>query len=222
MTPIRVLLADDHTLVRAGIRALLLNIDGVEVIAEAADGETALHLIESHRPDLALLDIAMPRLSGLDVATTVTRDLPDIRIIILSMHANEEYVLRALRVGAAGYILKDAGPTELEIAIRAVMRNETYLSPAVSKQIVADYVRRVGGIDQSLVDLSPHERLTPRQREILRLIAEGRTTQEIAHLLTISIKTVESHRAQLMERLDIHDIASLVRYAIRMGVVRPE
>ncbi|NJP05199.1 MAG: response regulator transcription factor [Chloroflexaceae bacterium] len=214
--PIRILLTEDHTLVRAGFRALLRDIEGIEVIAEAGDGREALRLIESDEPDVVFMDIAMSGLNGLDATARATRDFPNVRIIMLSMHASEEYVLQALRAGAVGYLLKDAGTAELELAIRAVARGETYLSPAVSKHVVADYVRRVGGEPSSL------ERLTPRQREVLQLIAEGHTTQDIAQTLTISVKTVETHRAQLMERLGIHDIVGLVRYAIRMGLVTSE
>ncbi len=212
MKPIRIILADDHTLVRAGFRALFQSIEGIEVVAEASDGREALRLIAVHQPDIILMDIAMSGLNGLEAAARVVQEFPDVRVVMLSMHANEEYVLQALRYGAMGYLLKDASVTELELAIKAVVRNETYLSPAVSKHVV-EYVQRIGGEPSSL------ERLTARQREILQLIAEGRTTQEIAQTLNISIKTVESHRAQLMERLDIHDVAGLVRYAIRMGVV---
>lgn len=212
MMPIRVLLADDHTLVRAGFRALFQSIDGVDVIAEASDGREALRLVAVHQPDIVLMDIAMSGLNGLEAAARLTQDFPHVRVIMLSMHANEEYVLQALRAGAMGYLLKDASVAELELAVKAVMRDETYLSPAVSKHVV-EYVQRIGGESSSL------ERLTGRQREILQLIAEGRTTQEIAQVLNISVKTVETHRAQLMERLDIHDVAGLVRYAIRMGVV---
>jgi len=214
MTTIRIILADDHTLVRAGFRALFQSIEGIEVIAEASDGREALRLIAVHQPDIILMDIAMSGLNGLEAAARVVQEFPHVRVVMLSMHANEEYVLQALRSGAMGYLLKDASVTELELAIKAVMRNETYLSPAVSKHVV-EYVQRIGGEPSSL------ERLTARQREILQLIAEGRTTQEIAGTLHISVKTVESHRAQLMERLDIHDVAGLVRYAIRMGVVTP-
>jgi len=214
MTTIRIILADDHTLVRAGFRALFQSIEGIEVVAEASDGREALRLIGVHQPDIILMDIAMAGLNGLEAAARVVQEFPHVRVVMLSMHANEEYVLQALRAGAMGYLLKDASVTELELAIKAVVRNETYLSPAVSKHVV-EYVQRIGGEPNSL------ERLTARQREILQLIAEGRTTQEIAGTLNISVKTVESHRAQLMERLDIHDVAGLVRYAIRMGVVTP-
>ena len=213
MKSIRVLLADDHTLVRAGIRSLVQALSGIQVVAEAGDGREALSLIEAHQPDVAVLDIAMPGLNGLEVAAQVADNFPYVRVIILSMHATEEYVLRALRAGAAGYLLKDADTTELELAIKAVTRGETYLSPAVSKH-VTEYVRRVGEEAHSAL-----ERLTPRQREVLQLVAEGHTTQEIARMMNLSVKTVETHRTQLMERLDIHDIAGLVRYAVREGLV---
>lgn len=216
MKPIRVLLADDHTLVRAGFGALLQSLPDIQVVAEADDGREALRLIEEHQPDVVLMDIAMPGLNGLEAVARVTEEFPYVRVIILSVHANEEYVLRALRTGAAGYLLKNARAAELEFAISSAARGETYLSPAVSKYVAA-YVQRVGeGVSFSL------ERLTPRQREVLQLIAEGHTTQEIARLLNVSVKTVEKHRMQLMERLDIHEIAGLVRYAIRVGLVMLE
>ncbi len=213
METIRVLIADDHTLVRAGIRALLQGLEGVEVVAEAGDGREAMALAEVHRPDVLVTDIAMPHVSGLELAGRVARELPEARVIILSMHGNEEYANRALQAGAAGYLLKDSGLAELELAVRAVARGETYLSPAVSKHVIADYLRRTGG--------APPEpgSLTPRQRQVLRLIAEGKTTKAIARLLGLSVKTVETHRAQLMDRLDIHDVAGLVRHAIRIGLV---
>jgi len=213
MKSIRVLLADDHTLVRAGFRALLQSLGDVEIVAEAGDGNEALRLIEAHQPDVVLLDIAMPGLNGLEVAARVAQEFPSVRMIMLSMYANEEYVLQALRVGAAGYLLKDAGTSELELAVRAVARGDTYLSPPVSKPVIEDYVRRVSSQPGSL------DRLTPRQREVLQLIARGYSTKEIAHTLNISVKTVETHRTQLMNQLDIHDVAGLVRYAIRVGLV---
>jgi DNA-binding NarL/FixJ family response regulator len=221
MNQIRILLADDHGLVRAGIRALLEGMPGVRVVAEASNGREALRLVESHRPDLALMDIAMSELNGLEATTRISREHPQTKVIILSMHANEEYVLQSLKAGASGYLLKDAYTNELEMAIIAVSRGETYLSPPVSKHVIAGYMRRVGD-SKSLEDLAPLgmlERLTPRQREILQLIAEGHTTQEIAAKLNISVKTAETHRTQLMDRLDIHDIAGLVRYAIRVGII---
>jgi len=216
MKSIRVLLADDHTLVRAGFRTLLQNIEGVEVVAETDNGREALRLLQEYRPDVALLDIAMPQLNGLEVAARAAEKCPHARLIILSMHLNEEYVLQALQTGVAGYLLKDADTTELELALRAVARGDTYLSPAVSKQVIADYVQRLDRNQPSSA------RLTPRQREVLQLIAEGYTSQEIARKLNLGLKTIEAHRAQLMKRLDIHDLAGLVRYAIREGLVSSE
>jgi len=217
MKPIRVILADDHDLVRAGIRSLLENLAGIEIVAEAGNGREALRLSETHRPDVLLMDIMMPELNGLDATARLAAMLPNVRTIILSMNTSEEYVLQALRAGAAGYLLKNISPSELEQAIRAAARGETYLSPAVSKHVIAGYLQRTGG-----GVLSSLERLSPRQRETLQLIAEGHTTKQIALKLNIGVKTVEMHRTQLMEALDIHDIAGLVRYAIRMGVITPD
>lgn len=214
MTPFKILLVDNPTLVRAGIRALLEQIPNVLVVGEAGDGREALKLVEQYRPHLVFMDITMPVMNGLEATVRVVKEFPGTRVVMLSVHTDEEYVLQALRAGAAGYLLKDAGRAELEIAVAAVARGETYLSPAVSRHVVGDYVRRTGsGLEGRL------ETLTPRQREILQLIAEGKSTKEIASILDVSVKTVETHRAQLMERLDIHDVAGLVRYAIRTGVV---
>ena len=216
MKPIRVLLADDHTLVRAGFRRLIQDLPAIEVVAEAESGHEALRLVQEHQPDVILLDIAMPGLNGLEVAARLAEEFPRVRVLILSMHLNEEYVWQALRAGASGYLLKDSGDSELEIAIRAVARGETYLSPPVSKQVISDYMLRAGSEPSSL------DRLTPRQREVLQLIAEGHSTKEIAFTLKVSVKTVESHRTELMERLNIHDVAGLVRYAIRVRLVSPD
>ena len=213
MKTARVLLADDHALVRAGIRSLLEKMTGIEVVAEAGDGYEALELTKKHFPNVVLMDIAIPGLNGLEALARATKEFPAVKVIILSMHANEEYVLRALRSGACGYLLKDAAVTELELALRAVTRGETYLSPRISKRIIDSYLERLG---------NERPLLTPRQREIVQLIAEGKSTKEIAFLLKVSVKTVEAHRAQLMERLGIHDVAGLVRYAMRVGLVPPE
>ena len=212
MIPVRVLLADDHALVRAGIRALLQGLEGITVVAETGNGAEVLELARTHRPDVVLLDISMPGLSGLDVSAQLEQELPEVRVVVLSMHANEEYVLQALRSGAVGYMLKDSATAELELALKAVMQGETYLSPPISKQVVEGYVQRVGA------EQPASEKLTPRQREVLQLIAEGLSTKEIAYRLELSVKTVETHRAQLMERLQIRDIAGLVKYAIRSGL----
>ena len=212
MRPIRVVLAEDHALVRAGIRSLLEKLVGIEVVGEAADGHAALELAAATAPDVLMLDVSMPGLNGLEASARAVRRFPRTRVLVLSMHANEEYVQRALEGGARGYLLKDAGAEELELALRAVARGETYLSPAVSKQVIAGYVRRTR-VPGSL------EGLSPRQREVLQLIAEGHTTKQIAHRLGVGVKTVETHRTQLMKSLDIHEIAGLVRYAIRVGLV---
>jgi DNA-binding NarL/FixJ family response regulator len=213
---IRIVLADDHALVRAGVRSLIASIPGAEVVAEAGDGHEVLALVDKWRPRLVLMDIAMPGLNGLEATARLTKSHPETSVIILSMHAAEEYALQALRAGAAGYLLKDADLSELEFAITAVARGQTYLSPAMSKHLVTDYRRRLA--EQA----DPLDRLTPRHREVLQLIAEGQTTKDIATRLKLSVKTVETHRAQLMDRLDIHDVAGLVRFAIRVGLVAPD
>ena len=216
---VRVVLAEDHTLVRAGIRSLLAELPWVEVIGEAADGREAIRLVSELGPHIVLMDITMSGLNGLDATERITREHPGIRVIVLSMHANEEYVRRALLVGAAGYVLKDAEKAELELALKSVARGGTYLSPSVSRPGSADYSSRAvtPGSGRNSLD-----RLTTRQREILQLVAEGHSTKDIARRLALSIKTVETHRAQLMARLDIHDIAGLVRYAIRAGIASSE
>jgi DNA-binding NarL/FixJ family response regulator len=212
MKSIRVLLAEDHTLVRAGLRALLRDLSEIQVVAEAGDGREALRLIEVHRPDVILMDITMPGLNGLETTARVVSKFPGVGVIILSMHADEEYVLRALHLGAVGYLLKDADVVELQRAITTVACGKTYLSPAVSG-LVVDYVRQAGK------ELTSLDLLTPRQREVLQLIAEGHTTKEIAQILEISQKTVETHRMNTMKRLGIYDVPGLVRYAIRVGLV---
>ena len=212
---LRIVLADDHALVRAGFRALLQSLDGIEVVAEAENGVQALELIERHLPDLVLMDIAMPGLNGLEAAARAAKSAPEVKIIILSMHANEEYVLQSLKAGAKGYLLKDAGLAELQLALESVSSGQTFLSPAISKHLIDAYVERTSD------GMEPFPLLPSRQREILQLIAEGATTKEIAQKLGVSVKTVETHRTQLMQRLDIHDLAGLVRYAIRLGITIP-
>jgi DNA-binding NarL/FixJ family response regulator len=211
--PIRVLLIDDHALVRAGIRALLGHNEGVEVIGEAAGGHEALRLIEELQPDIVLLDIAMPGLSGLDVQAESAKRFPKVRVIILTVHEAGEHALQALRAGAAGYLPKSAASTELHEAIDTVARGETYVSGEVARETILQQAKGTGDADIL-------KKLTPRQREILILMAEGNSTRGIGRILKVSVKTVESHRAQLMERLNIHEMAGLVRYAIRMGLIK--
>ncbi len=213
MKTLRVVLADDHTLVRAGIRKLLESMSDLEVVGEADDGLALLVLAEQLRPDLVLMDIAMPKLNGLEATIRLVEASPETRVLILSMHQNEEYVRLALRHGAVGYLLKDAATLELDLAIEAIRRGETYLSPAVTKGVLTDYVQRLRGDDP------PTGQLTPRQREIVQLVAEGLSTKEIARRLDLSVKTVDTHRSQVMKQLDIHEIAGLVRYALRTGLI---
>ena len=216
MKPIRVLLVDDHVLVRAGIRSLVEKIPDMEVVGEAADGREALVLVRALQPAVVLMDIGMAGLNGLEATLRVGREFPDARVIILSMHVNEEYVAQALRAGAAGYLLKESATTELESAIRTVNRGEIYLCPSIPKRVAESCLERMKN------QKTPLEQLTTRQREILQLVAEGNTTKEIGLLLKVSPKTVEFHRAQLMDRLNIHDVPGLVRFAMRTGVIPPE
>jgi DNA-binding NarL/FixJ family response regulator len=216
----RVLLADDHHLVRAGIRALLESLPDVEIVAEAGDGQQALLALTRTKPDIALIDISMPGLNGLELAARASREVPETRVVILSVHGDASHVAQALRVGAKGYLVKDAAADELPVLIRSVMRGETYLSPGISRHVVDGFLGRARAAGEEAPDLS--SLLTPRQRETLQLVAEGRSTKEIAQILDLSVKTVETHRAQIMERLDIHDLAGLVRYAVRAGLVSPE
>ncbi len=207
--PIRVLVSDQHTLDRAGIRALLERIEEVEV-AEAADSQQILASIREFDPDVVLLDVPTPGLSGLELLKEVVEKFPSKRVIALSQHETEEQAVHALRLGAAGFIAKSAASTELELAIKAVARGESYLASELSKQAVLKYLKDPRAFLSEL---------TVRQYEVLKMIAEGHATKEIARRLDISVKTVETHRAQIMERLNIHDIAGLVRYALRMGIV---
>jgi DNA-binding NarL/FixJ family response regulator len=214
---IHVILADDHTLVRAGIRALLEKLPEVKVVGEAGDGREVLNLVKAQRPDVVLMDIAMPGLNGLEAAARMARDFPDVRVIILSMHNNEEYVLRSIKAGASGYLLKKAATAELETALHRVVDGEIYLSREISTQLHRNLPL------QGIADRKgPFERLTGRQREILQLIAEGQNTKNIGEILKVSPKTVEYHRMKLMNCLNVHDIPGLVRFALRVGLIPEE
>ena len=215
LKPIRVLLADDIGLIRTGVRALLERIADVEVVAEAFDAPETKRLIKQHEPDILLMHSSMSRMNCLEMARRITREFPKVRVILLSRHASGEYIGQAMRSGVAGYLMMTASPDELEQAVKTVAGGKTYLSNLGLKHL-ADFVRRASG-KESLI-----ERLTPRQREVFELLVEGQSTRQIGLTLNISVKTVESHRAQIMERLDIHDIAGLVRYAIKVGVVELE
>jgi DNA-binding NarL/FixJ family response regulator len=214
---IRVILADDHTLVRAGIRALLEKFPRVEVIAEAEDGRAVLELVRQHRPDIVLMDIGMPGLNGLETAERLSKESPETRVIILSMHRNEEYVRRAISAGASGYLSKRAAASEIAFALSNVANGESYFSRDLPAR-----TREKSLLDGVAVEKSPLEQLTARQREVLQLIAEGRNTKQIADALGVSPKTVEYHRIKLMDALNLHDIPGLVRFALRAGLVAHE
>ena len=211
------ILADDHALVRAGIRTLLEKLEGIQIVGEAGDGRETLALVEKHQPNVVVMDISMPGLNGLDTTVRIVRDHPRTKVLILSMHTAEDYVLQALRAGATGYLLKDAATVELGVALIAVRRGETYLSPTISKEVLARH--RQQQLDPKADSIKV---LTPRMREIVQLIAEGRSTKEIAFLLNLSVKTIETHRMHLMARLDLHDVAGVVRYALRTGLISAE
>jgi DNA-binding NarL/FixJ family response regulator len=215
--PIRIVLADDHPIVRAGIRETLKQIPGAEIVGEASDGREAVELVKSARPDVAVLDISMPVLNGLEAAERISKAFPNVRVIILSRHENEEYYWRALKLGACGYVLKNAVITELKAAVERVAGGEVYLS-----QQIAARMRKQTPLQQLGHVRTPVEQLSSRQREILQLIAEGETTKGIALILKLSPKTVEYHRMQLMQRLNIFDIPGLVRLAVRTGLVSQE
>lgn len=208
----RLILADDHPLVRAGLAMLIGDIAGFTVVGEASDGSEVLKQAQALKPDLILMDIHMPFLSGLDCLAKLQATQPEIKVLILSMHANAEHVLRALELGARGYLLKGANPAELELALKTVGSGAVWLSAEVSHVVVGAHAARKR-------DEGREEPLTPRQREILKRLAEGASTKEIAFELSLSIKTVETHRTQIMERLGLHDLPALVRYAIRTGII---
>jgi len=207
----RVILADDHQIVRQGLRGLLEKAGHV-VVGEASDGHEALKLARTLSPDIAVLDLSMPLLNGLDAAREIRRIAPEIKTILLTMYTDKEYVLQAMKAGARGYVLKTQAAEDLIRAIREISRGEVYLSPGVAASVVDAYV------DKTDVATDP---LTPRERQILQLVAEGKTTKEMARLLNISFKTAESHRSHIMKKLDIHEVAGLVRYAIHQGLLRP-
>ncbi len=209
MTSVRIVLADDHTIVRAGLCKLLESMPAFQVVGQADDGRKVLELAEQLQPDLVLMDLSMPGLTGLEATARLRKAWPKMRVVILSMHQNEEYVRQALRNGAVAYLLKDAAPQELEQALHAVLRGETYLSPAIAKNATHAPSQTP----------APTEQLTPRQTEVLRLVAQGFSSKEIARELDLSIKTVDTHRTTLMKQLDIHEVTGLVRYAIRTGLI---
>src|SRR6058998_3296092 len=209
--PLRIILADDHLIVRQGLRSILER-EAYTVLGEAGDGREALRLAQELRPDVAVLDLAMPLLNGLDAAREISRVSPQTKTILLTMHTEDPYVMEALRAGVKGYLLKTLAAQDLVQAIREVSRGAMYLSPGISRTLVEAYLAK---------SELPPDPLTPREREVLQLVAEGKTTKEVAVILGISVKTAESHRTRIMGKLEIHETASLVRYAIRRGLVQP-
>lgn len=218
MKKIKVIIADDHTIVRKGLCALLDGENDIDVIGEAENGREAIKQVEKLMPDVVLLDISMPGLNGLETTRQLKKKFPKIRIIILTMHDNEEYIFETLRAGASGYLVKRSAPNELISAIKAVCRGGSFLSPSISKRVIETYVRGANREDSD----EAYDKLTDREREVLQLIAEGKLNREIAELLHISVKTVESHRAHIVEKLNIRNTAKLTQYAIRKGIIKIE
>jgi two-component system response regulator NreC len=214
MRKIKVVVADDHTILRQGIKALLDNQEGIEVVGEAKDGREAIKTIEELLPDVILMDIAMPGLNGLEATRRIKKKFPKVKVVVLTMHANEEYIFQILNAGADGYLVKEAAFQDLISAINAVHRGEAFMSPSISKKVMTDYIQRAQGEEKVGFDT-----LTTREREILQLVAEGNSNKKIAEALFISPKTVETHRAHIMDKLNIHDRAGLIKYAIRKGMI---
>jgi DNA-binding NarL/FixJ family response regulator len=216
MTAIRVLLVDDHVLVRAALRRLIDDLHNIEVVGEAGDGREAIAEVGRHQPNLVLMDISMPRLDGIEATRIIRRDYPGVQVVMLSMHLHEDYVIQSLRAGATGYLHKASPSRELELAIESAVRGQLFLSPMVSKPVIE------ASLNQSRNGASALEQLTPRQREILKLIAEGHSSKQIAQMLDAGVKTIDSHRANIMDRLGVRNVPGLVRLAIRFGLVSME
>ena len=216
MDKIRIVLADDHAILREGIRALLEDQPDMTVVGEAADGRTAVEFAREHKPDVIVMDIGMPLLNGLEATRQIKRDYPDVNVLVLTMHDNEEYVSQLLGAGASGYVLKRAASAELVTAIRAVAQGQSYLSPAVTKLLIEGYIGRKPA-ESAVIDT--FDTLTAREREVLQLVAEGHTNSQIAKLLNISLKTVKAHRSNLMQKLGMHDRGELIKMAIQRGII---
>ena len=215
MRKIRIVLVDDHKLMRSGLRVLLEQQPDLTVVGEASDGREAVALVASQRPDVLVMDVGMPSLNGIEAAVQITQSNPEAAIVMLSMHSDESYVLRALKAGAKGYLLKDSAEADLIRAVRAVAEGKSFFSPAVSKVLLDDYVRKLkrSGTED------PYDLLTPREREVLQLVAEAKSNKEVAQLLNLSVYTVETHRSNIMEKLNLHGVPELILYAVRKGII---
>jgi DNA-binding NarL/FixJ family response regulator len=215
VNPVRILLADDHTVMRNGLRLLLERQPHLQVVGEAADGRQAVALSESAKPDVVIMDIAMPNLNGIEAARQIVNRNPRTAIAILSMHSDESYVIRALKAGARAYLLKDSAEADLLAAVRALTEGKSFFSPAISKILVEDYMRHL----ESRGAEDTYELLTNREREILQLLAEGRTNKEVANMLNLSLYTVETHRTHILQKLNLHSVPELILYAVRKGII---
>jgi len=215
MRKIRIVLVDDHKLMRSGLRVLLEQQPDLTVVGESSDGREAVALVASQRPDVLVMDVGMPSLNGIEAAVQITQSNPEAAIVMLSMHSDESYVLRALKAGAKGYLLKDSAEADLIRAVRAVAEGKSFFSPAVSKVLLDDYMRKLkrSGTED------PYDLLTPREREVLQLVAEAKSNKEVAQLLNLSVYTVETHRSNIMEKLNLHGVPELILYAVRKGII---
>ena len=218
MSKIKILLVEDHTIVRQGLRSLLEQNSGMEVIGEAENGKEAVHKAENLKPDIVLMDVSMPLLNGIEATRQIKKHWPEIKVLILTMHTTEEYIFQILRAGASGYIVKKAAHQELITAIHAVNRGDKFLSPSISKKVIEEYILKAG----ETIEQDSFERLTAREREVLQLISEGESNREIAERLFLSVKTVETHKANVMEKLELRTNADLIKYALRKGIICQE
>jgi len=213
---IHIVLADDHTIMRSGLRLLLDQQPGFEVVAEAGNGREAIDLVAKHHPEVAVLDIGMPQLNGIEATQQISSQEPQTKVVILSMHADEGYVLRALKAGARAYILKNSAEADLIRAVRTVADGKSFFSPVISKMLLEDYVRQIR--DKHVED--SYDLLTSREREILQLLAEGRTNKEVANLLHLSVYTVDAHRGNILQKLNLHGVPEMILYAVRKGIIQ--
>jgi two-component system, NarL family, response regulator NreC len=216
VTPIRIILADDHTIIRSGLRLLLEQQPDFKVVAEASDGREAVEFVSQHHPEVAVLDIGMPQLNGIEATRQIVSQQPDTKVVILSMHQDEGYVLKALKAGARAYILKNSAEADLIRAVRTVADGKSFFSPVISKMLLEDYVRQIR--DKHVED--SYDLLTPREREVLQLLAEGRTNKEVANLLHLSVYTVDAHRGNILQKLNLHGVPEMVLYAVRKGIIQ--